>query len=122
LRKPQKADTTVGNLIKQTRKSMGMSQMRLAGKIGVSYQQVQKYEKGTSQLTIVRLKQFAKALGISVHSFVEDEPTSASKVSYKGLNAKEIRLITLYRKTSSERVKDRLINLIEALASGTKTR
>lgn len=59
-----------GNLIRQIRKSLGMTQMELAEKIGVSYQQVQKYEKGVSELTLKRLRQVASALDVPMSTFI----------------------------------------------------
>ena len=47
-----KSDKAMGELIRQLRKSAGMSQMKLADRIGVSYQQVQKYEKGVNRLSV----------------------------------------------------------------------
>ena len=55
LRMP-KSEKAIGALVKQVRKSSGLSQMQLAEKVGISYQQVQKYEKGVNKLTLSRLK------------------------------------------------------------------
>ncbi|MDA8091130.1 MAG: helix-turn-helix transcriptional regulator [Nitrospiraceae bacterium] len=51
-----KSEKAIGALVKQVRKSSGLSQMQLAEKVGISYQQVQKYEKGVNKLTLSRLK------------------------------------------------------------------
>ncbi len=55
-----KRDKSVGELIRRMRKSAHMSQMQLAEKIGISYQQVQKYEKGVNQLSLSRLNGSAR--------------------------------------------------------------
>jgi transcriptional regulator with XRE-family HTH domain len=60
-----------GELIREMRKAAGMSLMRLAEKIGVTYQQVQKYEKGISNLSLPRLFQIAEAFNISAYEFIE---------------------------------------------------
>lgn len=62
--KAEKDRTGVGALIKRLRRSSGMTQTQLAAKLHVSYQQVQKYEKGRSELTLRRLKQMAEALDV----------------------------------------------------------
>ena len=58
-----KYNNKMGEVIRALRKIAGLSQERLAGKVGVSYQQIQKYEKGTSTAHVPRLKQIAEALG-----------------------------------------------------------
>ena len=59
----------IGSLIRELRKSMGMTQMGLAKKMGITYQQVQKYEKGISELTLRRFGQIAEAFGVSPLDF-----------------------------------------------------
>jgi len=62
---------SIGILIRETRKSRNMSQMVLAEKLGVSYQQVQKYEKGVTPLTTDRLSRIALALNMPLMAFME---------------------------------------------------
>jgi transcriptional regulator with XRE-family HTH domain len=59
-----------GELMKHLRKQAGMSQEKLAGHLGVTYQQVQKYERGDSGLTLRRMAQVALALGIPADEFL----------------------------------------------------
>ena len=56
-----------------------MSQMKLADLVGVSYQQIQKYEKGASSISVNRLKQIAKALEVSLLIFFPAEKKGAAK-------------------------------------------
>jgi len=58
-----------------------MSQMKLADLVGVSYQQIQKYEKGASGITIDRLKQISKALEVSLLTFFPAEKKGSAKES-----------------------------------------
>ncbi|KQT60552.1 hypothetical protein ASG54_10490 [Aureimonas sp. Leaf460] len=53
-----------------------MSQSLLASKIGVTFQQVQKYEKGTNRVGASRLQRIADALGVSVSSFFDNTAVS----------------------------------------------
>jgi transcriptional regulator with XRE-family HTH domain len=53
---------------------LGMSQEKLAGAFGVSFQQVQKHEKGTNRISASRLQQAADALGVTVPFFFEGAP------------------------------------------------
>ncbi len=61
----------IGSIIKSLRKAAGISQARLAEKIGVSYQQVQKYESGKSKLKIDRLQQIADAFQVPILAFLD---------------------------------------------------
>jgi len=58
-------DVTVGARVRNRRKLLGMSQITLAERIGVTFQQLQKYEKGTNRIGASRLVQIAAALGTS---------------------------------------------------------
>ena len=64
---------TVGQKIKQLRKERGFTQMDLAERINVSYQQVQKYEKDETNLSVQRLSAIARILEVPITIFL-DEP------------------------------------------------
>ncbi|KJV69425.1 helix-turn-helix family protein [Candidatus Neoehrlichia lotoris str. RAC413] len=64
--KPHPVDQYVGREIKKQRIIKGMSQNQLASKLGITFQQVQKYEKGTNRIVISRLYELTKVLGIGV--------------------------------------------------------
>lgn len=111
-----KSEKAIGELIRQLRKSSGMSQMQLADKIGVSYQQVQKYEKGVNRLSISRLKQISNALGVMVSVFLdEDEPVRAGepRAAYTGLSTDEGRLLMLFRRLQSKKLKTGFVDMLE---------
>jgi len=55
----------IGEKIRELRKEQGMSQMSLAALVGVSYQQIQKYEKASGSISVERLEQLSKAFQIS---------------------------------------------------------
>ncbi|MBI4688747.1 MAG: helix-turn-helix transcriptional regulator [Nitrospirae bacterium] len=97
----------IGDLIKISRKIAGLSQMQLAERIGVSYQQVQKYENGLSELSISRLSQIAHALNMSVNRFIPDEKIMvAESVNFYGtLNDDEIELVKFFRNIKSKKLK-----------------
>ncbi len=60
---------SIGAAIRMRRNQLTLSQMALADKIGISYQQVQKYEYGMARISVSRLVQLAEALEMSVESF-----------------------------------------------------
>lgn len=61
-------DIYVGNQIRKLRLARGMTQMELARKIGVKFQQLQKYETAVNRVSASRLYDTARALGVSVFS------------------------------------------------------
>lgn len=74
---PKPVDIEVGRRVKARRLAIGMSQERLASILGVTYQQVQKYERGTNRIGSSRLAEIATALAIPVAALFEDEPEPA---------------------------------------------
>lgn len=115
----------IGSMIRIARKTVGLSQMELAEKIGISYQQVQKYEKGVSEISISRLAQIADALNIPVNRFITgDEPVavSESKSLYGTLSDDEIELLRLFRKIKSKKLKNGLLMAIKGIAELSEKR
>jgi transcriptional regulator with XRE-family HTH domain len=68
-KKPDPIDIEVGRRIRIQRMARGISQTELGDKIGVTFQQVQKYEKGANRVGAGRLTRIAKVLGVSVGTF-----------------------------------------------------
>jgi transcriptional regulator with XRE-family HTH domain len=66
------ADAKLGEKIRIRRTAAGMSQSELGEALGVSFQQIQKYEKGANRVSAVRLEQIAKALNESISYFQAD--------------------------------------------------
>jgi len=94
-----KTTKSIGGLILQMRKASGMSQMAVAARIGVSYQQIQKYEKGRSKLTVPRLIQFADVFGVPVTAFLEESKTEVrEKARFSNLSDDEATMIKLFRR------------------------
>ena len=115
-----KSEKSIGEFIRQIRKSSGLSQMQLAEKIGISYQQLQKYEKGINNLSLSRLKQISGALGVSVNLFLDEEgplvsseQKGASKAKWSGLLNDEARLLMLFRRIPSRKLKHGFIEMLE---------
>jgi transcriptional regulator with XRE-family HTH domain len=87
---PRKADNTdveVGRLVRALRMSRGLSQTELADRMGVTFQQVQKYEAGSNRISMGRLTRVAKLFGVSVPYLLEGGKQAAvlkSSVRGKG--------------------------------------
>jgi transcriptional regulator with XRE-family HTH domain len=65
-------DFSIGRRLAARRKEIDMSQQALGKDLGVSFQQIQKYEKGTSRISAGRLFEMAKLLGVTVNYFFAD--------------------------------------------------
>lgn len=123
LRASKEKENPIGRKIRQRRVQLGLSQEDLGERLGVSYQQVQKYEKGVSQLTVGRLQEIAHSLHVPVDYFLKDLPKmKEAPVSYGGLSTEERRLLKQYRAISSPPVRMALLRLIQAVLRLTDTK
>jgi transcriptional regulator with XRE-family HTH domain len=82
-RDPNYIDVHVGSRIRMRRQIVSMSQEKLGEMLGITFQQVQKYEKGSNRISASRLYYAAKILGVPVQAFFEDLPGSEND---KGLS------------------------------------
>jgi len=73
-RRANPIDIHVGGRVRFRRMLLGMSQEKLGEKLGLTFQQVQKYEKGINRIGASRLFDLAKVLGVSVQFFYEEAP------------------------------------------------
>jgi transcriptional regulator with XRE-family HTH domain len=71
---PNPVDVHVGSRIRLRRKLLGMSQSKLGDAIGLTFQQVQKYERGTTRVGSGRLFQLSKVLNVPLSFFFDDMP------------------------------------------------
>ena len=72
-------DAHIGQRLRARRIFLGLSQTELADSASISFQQVQKYEKGTNRVGASRLQQFSEALGVPPSYFFEGIPTGGKK-------------------------------------------
>ena len=68
-KRPNDVDTYVGTRVRMRRKMLGMSQEKLGSELGITFQQVQKYEKGTNRIGAGRLQDISEILGVPVSFF-----------------------------------------------------
>src|SRR3954468_15383406 len=76
---PNPIDRHVGSRVRMRRMMIGMSQERLGDALGLTFQQVQKYEKGTNRIGASRLQQIAEILQVPVSYFFEGSPGQTSR-------------------------------------------
>ena len=77
-------DVHVGNRVRMRRMLIGMSQEKLGDQLGLTFQQVQKYEKGSNRVSASRLFRMAQILGVNIQFFYDDMPGSVSGVPSTG--------------------------------------
>jgi transcriptional regulator with XRE-family HTH domain len=84
---PKSTDVHVGARVRMRREVLGKSQSWLGSAVGVTFQQIQKYEKGTNRIGSSRLQQFANLLNVPVSFFFEGGPDASSQRKAKGGDA-----------------------------------
>lgn len=80
-RKPNPIDAHVGTRVRLRRMLLGMSQEKLGEHLGLTFQQVQKYEKGVNRIGASRLFDLARVLGVPVQFFYDEAPAELSEAS-----------------------------------------
>lgn len=81
---PQEADKHIGHRLHVRRKLMGVSQDQLAKRVGLTFQQIQKYERGTNRISAGRLFYFSKILGVPITYFYDGFEDDTQQ-SFEGL-------------------------------------
>jgi transcriptional regulator with XRE-family HTH domain len=124
---PTLIDRHVGNRVRMRRMIVGMSQDKLGEALGITFQQVQKYEKGTNRIGASRLQQISSVLGVPVAFFFNGAP----HVSSHGVVASEVapnymadflstsegvQLTNAFMRVTDPRVRRRFISLVKAMA------
>jgi transcriptional regulator with XRE-family HTH domain len=75
-RKPNPVDIHVGGRVRFRRMLLGMSQEKLGERLGLTFQQVQKYEKGINRIGASRLYDLSNVLGVPIQFFYDEAPGS----------------------------------------------
>src|ERR1700752_3181446 len=81
---PNPIDKHVGSRVRMRRMMLGMSQEKLGDALGLTFQQVQKYEKGANRIGASRLQQIAHILQVPVSFFFEGAPHAPGQTSHEG--------------------------------------
>jgi transcriptional regulator with XRE-family HTH domain len=124
-RTPDPLDTMVGARIRVLRLHNRISQTDLAEQIGVTFQQVQKYEKGTNRIGASRLSRIASVLGVSVGELFESSGHKADDASSPFRLLAEpgaLRVLKAYTRTSDPRIRHAITELIEGIADRQPSR
>jgi transcriptional regulator with XRE-family HTH domain len=102
---------SIGETIRKYRLAAHMSQMALAEKIGISYQQLQKYEKGINNISVYRLQQICESLNIPLSVFFggREAEKIAEDVSQYGMHREEKTLLDLFRRIENRDIRRGLL-------------
>lgn len=133
--KPNAVDIHVGSRVRQRRTLLGLSQEKLAGALDLTFQQVQKYERGANRIGAGRLYELSKALDVPVSYFFEELPDQAEPGATppKGLaetapsryegdpmaQRETLLLVRAYYGMGDPAVRRRLLDLMRAMANGS---
>ncbi|RZO68245.1 MAG: XRE family transcriptional regulator [Parvularculaceae bacterium] len=130
-KKPHPIDIHVGARVRMRRTMLGMSQDKLGDSLGLTFQQIQKYEKGVNRIGASRLFEIAKVLEIPIqflfedfdsftntpYGFAENAPDSDSSMLMDFLSSPEgIQLCRHFAQIEDPRVRRRVIDLVKTLS------
>ena len=128
-KQPNPIDIHVGSRVRLRRMMLGMSQEKLGEQLGITFQQIQKYEKGTNRIGASRLQHIARVLSVPVAFFFEDapptptgdntsfqEPTSTNYVVDFLSSSEGIQLNKAFVRIKDAHQRRRVIDLVRAMA------
>jgi transcriptional regulator with XRE-family HTH domain len=112
------ADAELGEKIRTRRLSAGMSQSELGNALGVTFQQVQKYEKGVNRVSATRLEEVAGALGESVSYFQAGEALSKAGRELQSLlsDPLNLRICKALRALPNQPMRFQFVRLLESVS------
>jgi transcriptional regulator with XRE-family HTH domain len=122
---PHPIDVTVGKRIRLRRVQLGLSQTELGKKLGVTFQQVQKYENGANRVSCSRLYEISTALDVPINFFFMDSSrTSLDLAVAEQFDVPDLKdgvhLMTAFRQIPNGAIRKSFIVLVETLASELK--
>lgn len=129
-RQPHPVDIKVGQAIRARRRDLGLSQEQLAGALGVSFQQVQKYERGANRISASMLYKTSTALKAPIEVFFEgiedqevlqrlDESLSERSIKSFMMTAEGVELAQSFPKVKNASFRRKITELVKTLADPT---
>ncbi|MBL4739620.1 MAG: helix-turn-helix transcriptional regulator [Sneathiella sp.] len=120
--KPNKIDAYVGKRVRMQRTILGLSQVELSERVGLTFQQIQKYEQGDNRIGSSRLYDLSQALSVPITFFFEDFEQAALKED--NLRVKKdpaarretLELVRAFNKIKDNEVKTAILELIAELS------
>lgn len=106
-------DAALGERIRRRRRELGMSQSALGAKLGITFQQVQKYENGTNRVSATMLVKLSQALGMAVTEILHDvDPAGGTP----GDQSEAAKLLAAFSKLQSPELRAAVLTLVAGLA------
>jgi transcriptional regulator with XRE-family HTH domain len=129
-RSPDPRDREVGQRIRAQRLIRKMSQEELGDRLGITFQQIQKYEKGANRVAAGRLIKIAEVLTMPVGFFLEGAAGPSAAANNDGINsalsflktAGAVRLLRAYNRMDTSEVRQALVELAEQIAGREEVR
>lgn len=129
-KQPNPIDIHVGSRVRLRRMMLSMSQEKLGESLGITFQQIQKYEKGTNRIGASRLQHIARVLQVPVSFFFEDAPGSPGEGAPTGMSeapqtqyvvdflqsAEGIQLNRAFVRIKNPKLRRRVIDLVRGMA------
>ena len=109
-------DTLLGIKLREIRLLKGLSQEALGNKLGISFQQIQKYEKGTNRISFSRLVSIASVLEVNIDYFLKEDNHTKPEILTKGM----VELFKAYEKIKNTRLKKQFVSMAKTLAEEGK--
>jgi transcriptional regulator with XRE-family HTH domain len=118
-KKPSPEDIEIGRRIRARRLMIGMSQTALAEKLEITFQQVQKYERGTNRISSGRLKKVASFLGVPMNYFYDDiaaDTGIAHSIPGFAYTPQAIKLLQAFSTIEVAALRRAVVNLVKTAA------
>lgn len=125
---PDPVDISVGGRLRQRRTLLGMSQEKLGRAVGLTFQQIQKYERGVNRIGASRLLQLSRVLGVPIAYFFDEVPPPKGRATQQSTPAngmldgdplarrETMELVRAYYAISNPYVRKRVLDLVRALS------
>ena len=115
---PHPIDVQVGSRVRLRRTLLGLNQTQLGERLGLTFQQIQKYERGVNRISASRLYQMCHILDVPVSYFFDDLDEGASAWSPDDIMLKRetLELVRAYYRISDPAVRERLFGMTKAMA------
>jgi transcriptional regulator with XRE-family HTH domain len=117
---PNPIDKHVGSRVRMRRMMLGMSQEKLGDALGLTFQQVQKYEKGTNRVGAGRLPQIAEILGVPIAALFKDYAGTVSVPVNLVTDKTAVKMLTAYADITDRSVRRNLSELVDRIARSAK--
>ena len=130
VKRPDPVDIEVGHRIRIERLARGLSQTALANQLGVTFQQVQKYEKGVNRVGAGRLTKIAEVLGIEVGAFFGAKDGADAAAAKERGESSPLKLLTVsgafrllraYGDIEDSNLRRAIVDLVEQISSQKRT-